>query len=101
MNKNITHEEALQQVLSYFEEQGIDTSITTFNIELLALWHGITVYQAMVLCCNLEDIETMEELIRGEGIQAWYTFDPWDAAIFNDSYEDIMEQIGLSEEDDD
>lgn len=85
-----------QDILDYFEFNGIDTTNhhCTYMVAEIANKFNLTQEQIAVLMCNLEDEETMKELVNGD----FDVFDPWDESQFNDGYWDVMEQLGLSDD---
>jgi len=90
-----TTEENLADVLQYFQDNGIDTSNSQLDLEQLADVNSLTVGEITILCCNLEDTDTMQELVNND----YDTFDPWDEAQFNDGYWDVVDDLGLCHDD--
>lgn len=48
---------------------------------------------AKIFLCNLEDEDVMKEIAAGD----YENFDIWDRNIFNDSYDDMMEDLGYDD----
>ena len=92
-------EQLTQEAISYIADQLEinDTQAITLDIEELARIHVLQPDDICTLICNLEDQDTMQELIDGD----LDTFDPWDESQFNDGYWDMIEDLGLSEDEDD
>lgn len=95
--ENSTASQLLQEVHTYFQQYDIDTTNSQLNIISQAGFHNLTEDQICILMCNLENVEVMQDLVDGDP----YSFDPFDSGDFNDSYEDMMDDMGLWSDDDD
>lgn len=54
---------------------------------------GLEKDDAKIFLCNLEDEDIMKEIAAGD----YENFDIWDRNIFNDSYDDMMEDLGYDD----
>lgn len=82
------------EVQNYFEEMcGI--TLNGFSFRDFCIETGLLANQALTLLCNMEHEEVQELIANGQYDQ----FDMWDSSQFNDSYYDVMEQLGLGDED--
>lgn len=85
-----------QEVIDYFEFCEIEVS-PVFSLEDFCNQTGLASQTAHVLLCNMEHEEIQELIANGQYDQ----FDMYDSSQFNDSYHDVMEQLGLGDLDGD
>lgn len=91
-------EDRTEQIKEYFQDYNEDIySFDVFNLVEFAEYVGLTCEQAHVLLVNMEDDQVMSDIAKGN----YDTFDQYDENQFNDGYEDTMEQLGLSLDDED
>lgn len=85
-----------EQVHQYFQDHDIDTTNSQLNIASQADFHTLSEQDICTLMCNLENVEVMQDLVDGHP----YSFDPLCAGDFNDSYVDMMDDMGLWSDED-
>lgn len=83
-NKNTPEQDAIQ----YLEEWS-ESINTAFSLADAAKEVGLDEETTSVFICNLEDVDTMKEMLQGD----YSTFDVWDSAIFNDAYGCLLSDI--------
>lgn len=93
-SKNYDIASAIQEITEYFKDAGHPLS-HDLNLQELADENNLTLYQTHVALCNLEDSDVMEQIAEGN----YMIFDINDRDQFNDSYIDMMIDLGLMQDD--
>lgn len=88
---DLTDQQREQEVRDYFQEYG-NPLPANFSLTKFAKTKGYTVYEAGVLLCNLEDESIMSDIAAGN----YNTLDVDNERQFNDSYYDMMSELGFS-----
>lgn len=90
---------AQEEILSHFADYDVEgTSIDMQG--LFEEFSNLPEQDVVVLCCNLEDQDTMRSIIEGD----FSEMDPYEEDQFNDDYWSMSEDMNLngeSEEDED
>jgi hypothetical protein len=87
---NESEESDVNDIKEYFEDYGIKWS-GKFDLKQFIEETGIKADNAEMFLVNLEDSDVMQEIADGD----YSNFDPQDSSIFNDCYEDMMDDMGL------
>jgi len=83
----------MSKIAEYFADYGVKLS-PKFNLTVFAnSFRGIegSPKKAAVLLCNLEDTKVMDDIAKGK----YKSFDLDDPGQFNDSYDDMRNDLGL------
>lgn len=84
------------EIADYFST--FDKNITkSFNLRKFADLEEVPYEKLTIMLCNLEDEKVMSDIAKGN----YNTFDAFDSTQFNDDYEDMMSDLGMSEDDED
>lgn len=82
-----------KEVIEYFASHEIKMT-DKFSLEKFRLYHDLILNDATVLLCNLEEEKIMNDIANGD-----YTSFNMDNPIqFNDSYDDMMIDLGFRED---
>lgn len=86
----MVNETNARDLLKYFKEAGIPLS-PQFSIEKMSTATDIDKKSLLVLLQNLEDRSVMKDISKGN----YKSFDVYDSSQFNDSYDDMVDDLGL------
>jgi hypothetical protein len=80
----------LIELIEYFKEYGV--SITSkFSLKDMSEEVGLDEEDLLILLQNMEDKKVMRDIAKGN----YSSFDSYSSSQFNDSYEDMMNDLGL------
>lgn len=88
--------EYTQDIKDYFQDIADIEVSSNFSLKSIAKQHGLDTSTISTLLCNLEDTDVMADIAAGN----YNSFDIEDSSQFNDGYYGIMEDLGLSNEED-
>ena len=77
-------------VESYFSDYGVKLT-TNFNLKKFAKYIKMSKEDAEQVLVNLEDNKVMRDIAKGN----YSTFDIYNPSLFNDEYEQMMDDLGL------
>lgn len=79
-----------KDIIQYFKDYDVEIT-PKFKLADFAKFIGFTVSDATTLLVNMEDDKVMKDIAIGN----YKTFDTDDRSQFNDSYEDMIEDLGI------
>ena len=88
-SKRFANSEA-SEIEDYFSAYNV-TLTSSFNLQKFAKEADLTVEQAKIALVNLEDDTVMKSIAKG----TYTAFDIFDPSIFNDEYDQMMDDLGL------
>ena len=77
-------------VENYFSDYNVKLT-SNFNLEKFAKYIQMSKEDAETVLVNLEDDKVMKDIAKGN----YTTFDVFDPSIFNDEYDQMMDDLGL------
>lgn len=93
--RKLTREEQTYQkdVVEYLQDLLEDNQVQDVKLDIvqLAQHTDLTLENICALMCNVEDVELAKEVLSGD----YSNIDVYDEVYFNDSYYDLMHQLGL------
>jgi hypothetical protein len=89
--RRVVKEDKARELVDYFKEAGIPLT-SQFNLKKMSAEVGVEEDTLLVLLQNLEDEEVMRDISKGD----YTSFDEYDSDQFNDSYDDMVDDLNLS-----
>jgi len=80
----------MSEIAEYFKDYNVMLS-PRFDLKVFAKDIQQSPKKAAVLLCNLEDTKVMKDIAKG----IYTSFDVFNPSIFNDEYEQMMDDLGL------
>ena len=88
--RKVLKESDINNVQGCFADYNIKLT-SAFDLNKFAKFIQQSPDTAATLICNLEDVEVMKDVARGN----YRTFDMYDSNQFNDSYDDMVDDLGI------